>query len=408
MSKVKFNLKKPNSFKETLILLKMYVGERLPVVISTEEKIYPKNWNFEKQRAKGRHTKFKQINTWLDDLEEIAIQEFRNFRKKGIKITNEELKNAILQKIGKSKTNNLFFDYIEKLYNRKTANGLQVRSYISSLKLLKSFNKNLSFEDITISFYYNYISYLFELGYSRNYVGVQIKNIKTFMSDAFNEKPPLHQNLDFKRKDFKKTTAKTFSIALSPFDIHKIATADLPENLIVTRDYFVIACDTGLRFQNWKDAHEGNFKKYDNVNILVIFTPKKDKLIAVPPSERVLKILKKYGGKLPSLKSNKEVNENLKEIGKLAGLTRITQNIIHKKQKEIKNVPLYKLIHTHTARTSFITNLRNKGVQDNDIMKMTGHSSVSSMSAYDKETAIKNAIKIKKNVVINSYFSKSK
>lgn len=406
MSKVKFNLKKPSSDKETLIILKMYLGEKLPMVISTEEKTHAKKWDFQKQRITGRHTKIKKQNQYLDDLEEIALDEFRAFRKKGITTTNKALKNAILQKLGKQ-TENQFFEYIEKLYKRKTANGEKVRSYLSSSKLLKAYNPKLTFEDITITFYHEYIQHLHEKSYATNYIGVQIKNIKVFMNEAAKEKPPLHQNFDFKRNDFKKPTAATFGVFLTPMDIQKIHIAKVPKHLEVDKDFFVLACDTGLRFQNWNDINTANVREIKGEKILYVLTDKSDTNVAVPLYNRALSILDKYNGKLPKCKSNKEVNENIKEIARLAGLTRDTKKIIQRREKDVSHQPFYKLITTHSARRTFINNLKTQGVQDSDIQKMTGHSKSDTLATYDKESVIQNALKIKKKVIINSYISKA-
>lgn len=405
MSKSKFNLKAPSSEKVTPILLKMHVGEKTPVVISIKESIFPKKWNFNTQRSKGRTAKDKRLNDYIDSIEEISTEVYRNFKKNGIKVKNKSLKLAILERLGEN-SNNKFYDFIDKIYAQKTGKGQQVKSYLSTKKILQKFNDNLSFDDITINFYHDFVNYLFQEGYSKNYIGVIIKNIKVFMNDSFEEKPPLHKNLDFKRKDFKKPSAPTFTIPLHPADIQKIYKAKLPEHLEVSRDYFILACDTGVRFQNWQDINSFNIKDQEGIKLLIINTDKTNTNICVFMSSRSLEILKKHGGQLPPKKSNKDVNKNLKEIGLLAGLDRKVKRIIERKEKETEYTELYKCISTHTARTSFITYLKSKGIQDSDIMKMTGQKSSQTLSIYDKESNIQNAIKTSKKVKINHYIAK--
>ena len=47
-----------------------------------------------------------------------------------------------------------------------------------------------------------------------------------------------------------------------------------------------------------------------------------------------------------------------------------------------KEVPMYELISTHTARRSFITIMLNSGVPDKAIMKITGHKSINNFQVY--------------------------
>jgi integrase len=44
--------------------------------------------------------------------------------------------------------------------------------------------------------------------------------------------------------------------------------------------------------------------------------------------------------------------------------------------------PFYKLIQTHTARRTFITIMKKKGVADKTIMKMTGHKDLKTFNTY--------------------------
>ena len=63
--------------------------------------------------------------------------------------------------------------------------------------------------------------------------------------------------------------------------------------------------------------------------------------------------------------------------------------------------PLFERISTHTARRSFVTNMKLKGIQDSEIMKMTGHKDGKTLAKYDKETSIQNAVKLGKKSNFN-------
>ena len=46
--------------------------------------------------------------------------------------------------------------------------------------------------------------------------------------------------------------------------------------------------------------------------------------------------------------------------------------------------PFYKRVSTHTARRTFITILKNKGIADKTIMEMTGHKDFKTFNSYYK------------------------
>ena len=46
--------------------------------------------------------------------------------------------------------------------------------------------------------------------------------------------------------------------------------------------------------------------------------------------------------------------------------------------------PYYERISTHTARRSFITIMRNKGIADKTIMSISGHTDIKSFNQYQQ------------------------
>ena len=89
-------------------------------------------------------------------------------------------------------------------------------------------------------------------------------------------------------------------------------------------------------------------------------------------------ILEKYNYTLPVI-SEQKFREYIKETARLVGFTeqvivasRIGNTISEESKRRCD------LISTHTARRTFITIMKNKGVPDKVIMKITGHKSLSS------------------------------
>lgn len=95
-------------------------------------------------------------------------------------------------------------------------------------------------------------------------------------------------------------------------------------------------------------------------------------------------ILKKYDYKLPLI-TNQKQNEFIKDIFEDASFNEIveytrTQN----KEKTTKEKVFKDRISTHTARRTFITIMKKKGIADKTIMSMTGHKDLKTFNTYYK------------------------
>jgi integrase len=404
MGKAKFNLKNPASKDETLILLKLHLrSQALPVVISTEEKIHPKKWNKKRQRSNGRSQKAKLLNEWLDFLENTANSCYKSFLKKGIAPTTASLKTDILSKMGKNHKND-FFSFIMSVFEQQQKNGKPSAGIFRTLhNKLKAFQKRTTFDDIDFNYYHRLVTYLYDCNHKTSYINQIISKLVYVMRQA--QRQNLHTNLTY--QEFKPVKSNTHHITLSPAQIQALYQKQLDGEMEAARDIFICACDTGLRHQNWHSINAKNIQTIDGVQILSLTTLKSNTKIAVPVSKRVQAILNKYEGNLPVIPYHRLV-PHIRTAAQLAGLTEEVEHIEYRKNKTVTHTPLYELIGTHTARRSFITNLKRQGIQDADIMKMSGHKSAAAFNKYDKETLNQNALKIAKKLEINNFLKIAK
>ncbi|RQP13902.1 MAG: hypothetical protein EAS52_18575 [Parapedobacter sp.] len=94
-------------------------------------------------------------------------------------------------------------------------------------------------------------------------------------------------------------------------------------------------------------------------------------------------ILDKYNGCTPGAVSLQKLNEHLKTLGELAGLTHDVDFVGYVKGKRVlKKVPFNTLIGTHTARRSFATNMFELGIPTLLIMAITGHKTEKAFLTY--------------------------
>src|SRR5690606_31243547 len=132
-------------------------------------------------------------------------------------------------------------------------------------------------------------------------------------------------------------------------------------------DIFVFQCLTGLRYGELKLINERTI-----INNTLVIQEEKD----VTKTSRVIPlfdisnyILKKYDYKLPIL-SNQKQNKFIKDV---FGEAKFTFDVEYSRTKnkvqETKVKAFNKRISTHTARRTFVTIMKKKGIADKTIME---------------------------------------
>jgi len=394
-----FVLKEPNSKEDTLIyLLYRFQGSKLKY--STGQKINPKFWNPETQRARESRVfpGYAEFNALLNNLDHIVDNAYRKLINDHVSPTPDLLKSALnqfLQKEGSREKDLITFaEYWVETTDRSPGTKKQLRQAIRNLKEFKQASKrSLHLDSIDLDFYDSFIDFLIKKNYGKNSIGTLIKNVKVFMNEAVDRK--LTTNLQFRNKRFKTVEEPTETIYLTEKEIKRLYELDLSSNsrLNKVRDLFIIGCYTGLRFSDLVSLRKENINRAGDV--VKITTKKTGEVVIIPLKGYVREILKKYEGTAPEPISNQKMNEYLKELGQLAELEEdiiITQTKGGKRQSE--TFKKWELITTHTARRSFATNAYLLNVPTISIMKITGHRTEKSFLKYIKISQEDNANKL--------------
>ncbi|WP_274474211.1 site-specific integrase [Mangrovimonas aestuarii] len=399
MSKAKFILKEPNSKEETLVYL-VYNYQYKRFKYSTREKINPKFWNGNEQRAKKskQFPEYPEFNSRLDKIEYGINTAFRKLLNDGIQPNNTNLKEALEDEISDSivkpnKTN--FLGFVEKFIEESKLNKKlgTIKVYNTTFKYLKEYSSRnrIDFDTIDLEFYNNYTHYLSnENNLSANTVGKHIKTIKTFLNEATDR--GINNNLEFKKKKFKTIREESDSIYLSIEELKKIEKLDLSAipRLERVRDLFLIGCYTGLRFSDFTQINPSNIN--NQKSIIQVRTQKTGQRVTIPMHKTVKATLDKYNNRLPKSYVNQTMNKYLKEIASLAGIKEEVETTISRAGEiERTTLPKYKLVSTHTARRSFATNTYLANVPPIAIMKITGHKTERSFMQYIRITQEENA-----------------
>lgn len=160
---------------------------------------------------------------------------------------------------------------------------------------------------------------------------------------------------------------------------NQIAEADLSEHpaLAIQRDIFIFQCCIGCRVSDLFKMTDSNI-----IDGAIEYIPHKTKgerqnVVRVPLNERAAALLKQYknvdpkGRILPFISAQK-YNDSIKEIFRLAGVTRMVTTIDSITGKEVQK-PINEVASSHMARRTFVGNLYKKVKDPNLIASMSGH-----------------------------------
>ncbi|MDD5569637.1 MAG: site-specific integrase [Bacteroidales bacterium] len=305
--------------------------------------------------------------------------------KKGIPLTLENIADYIK---GKDDEIN-FTEYAEKVAKRFKDSG-QVSSYIkynNNIEKLKKYvgNKNLKFNDISVTFLINFEIHLKKLGNGVSTIEKEFKIIRAILYRAIREGLFEQERNPFFQ--FKLKSEKTSRMKLNEDEIMKIENLQLTENTPIwhTRNYWLFSFYTaGVRFSDlcmlkWesirndrlvykmnKTAKEKSIKLFPKTKAILAYYDREDKKnedFIFP----ILDLKYDYSDKffLHRQISSKDVmiNKNLKTIATMC---------------EIKT-PL----SFHISRHSFAYIARKSGKMDiYQISKMLGHSDIKVSERY--------------------------
>ncbi len=267
------------------------------------------------------------------------------------------------------------------IYNHKNAlHRLQ--------KYCKEKHKKIVWELFNRRFEESFTAWMNDQGYSANTIASQYSIMKVWLSDAeidglvvdkyFHKYPTKAQEVD--------------NIYLSEAEIQRLYEIDFSKeevkekidpksNIEQTRDLFVIACWTALRYGDWHDLSKSQITK----NRINTTTHKTMKEVTIPIHPMVQEIIQKYNGKLPKSVDKSKTIIQIQKCGELAHIDElITLHRIKGGEEILLQEPKYKFITNHTARRSFCTNMFLRKIPTRAIMAISGHTTEANFLKYIK------------------------
>ncbi|PQA59820.1 site-specific integrase [Siphonobacter curvatus] len=304
------------------------------------------------------------------------------------------------------------YDFFEE-YDRFMADGIlmgkkdgTMRPYRALLKLLKKFDEikpgTLIISEYTASVHQSFLRYLMSLrDYHPNYISGICKNLTAFFNWCIKQGYPLHkQHAKISQKYIEPPRCVltmeevTQIMGVNVFRYNDYVAALNPEDRLgipmwktveKTRDSFVFACFTGLRYSDLSRLSESHIVDGKDYDLIILHPTKavttrsvKIKKVVIPLTDIPQSIRNKYKNRhstIVPVPAASYYNSSLKILATIAGLKGSFETIEYERNTpKIVNVPKVEAITSHVARHTFATLLAGLNIPQKFIQDTLGHS----------------------------------
>lgn len=360
-----YNRKKSlNKKGMALVQVEAYLN-RKKKYFSTKVYLSPDQWDFKKRMVKN-HPNADAINHMLYEfMAEIEKKELGLWQQ-GKQISLDSLKNSMENQDDSTSFIAFFRNEIAKSSLKESTK----RNHLSTLELLRSYKKDVSFSELTFEFISSFDHYLQQKGYHTNTITKHMKHLKRHINVAINKEYMEIQKYAFRK--YKIKSVENNHTHLSPEELGKIESLELGgrfTKLEKTKDAFLFCCYAGLRYSDFTNLSPENIVKMHQETWLIYKSVKTNTEVRLPLyllfEGKGIEVLNKYQDDLADffkLRDNSNVNKELLIIAKLSGLN--------------------KRISFHTARHTNATLLIYSGVNITTVQKLLGHKSVKTTQVY--------------------------
>ncbi len=381
------------------IYIRLREGRNIDAKAKTKYVINSTDWSAAKGQPKNlKDEDFKKLNKDLIDLGNDLLTHY-NKSVNNTEINTQWLKDFIKPpEQAEAIPNKLtaYFDYYsthkKSTIEASTHTKLHVNKHLVE-RFQKSTNREYYIKDVNADFKLKFEAYCISDNYAPNTIARTIKFIKTICYHARNNGIETH----FQLNSISAKTVKVEKIFLTPEEIVQIQKKDLKfDYLVNARDWLIISCETGQRVSDFMRFTKEQIRFEGEVPLIEFTQVKTGKIMAIPLSKTVRTILERRNGEFPRKISDQKYNEFIKEVCKLAGLTKKTKGSKIDKEttrKESGLFPKHELVTSHIGRRSFATNNYGR-IPTSLLINVTGHSTESMFLEYIGKTVTEKAIQL--------------
>ena len=431
----RFNLRKPRSEKPTNLYLVCRINNK-QVKLSTGVKIYPDHWNEKRQEAyiSVRLSEIDNINNTIVNKKITKLKEYFIEFKHYLCMHPDEigesmklLKQHIYKDRMKKELQKPATFIMKQIIEAKTCAESSKKQYRSNIDKFERFLKENEIPNTwesmnldTINRYQKQIikeNPLHPHNTLRNIIKGSIFNLLGIadkrLDIPFKWSDSNLNSFEFVKDKSNKELADNKKVSLTEEQLNKFykhiitGTERQIKKYTEIRDLFILQCLVGQRIGDMQKFFNGDNEMDEEAGTISIIQQKTKARAIIPLLPLAKEIISKYENKeLLYYKERKSiVNEALKEVAEQAGLD---EPITYEENGIKQTQPLYKLLHTHTARHTFITILCRKGIPKETVIIATGHEDTkmidkvySHLNSKDKAKKVSNAFKSLNNGIFN-------
>lgn len=394
--KVSFHLRKDKVNKDGLMPIRMLITAKdckiFKVIkgVNCKESLWDKrSERLNPPRKNNPYNYYIEYNKIIDEREYEIKKLFRYILLNNINPTKDYILEKLENGLDKVNLTHEFFPTFEEFTDsgKSTKTPRTIKSYVTTINFLKDFESysgtRLLFDSIDSTFFEKLQDYTFTERKNKNsYFAFIIKVLKTFMNWSFEKE--YHQNI--KHKKFHAKEDETEIIYLTMDELMRLYKKDFENaRLNQVRDMYVFNSVTGLRVSDYRALKPSNIKE-DHI----VLTIQKTKAIntKIPLNKFSKEILARYKDTihepLPVI-SDQKFNKYIKECCEKVEINTLITKTRYVGQKKVeKTVPKHKLITSHTARKTFVTNSLILGMKEMVVRNITGHKKEESFRRYVK------------------------
>nr|WP_315214084.1 phage integrase SAM-like domain-containing protein [uncultured Flavobacterium sp.] len=380
------------------IVLKRKTGFMIDAKDWSEDKSLPKTSN---EDLKGLKSKLEKLAIFINEAHNKTVSSGIEFDGQWLQL-QIDLYNNKIPVVDLDVLTAYIQKYIDEApfkQNAKKGLGLS-NGRVQNLKLFKTTivryegdslnNKSILIKEIDLKWVEKYKMWLFNLGYSPNYVGKNIANVRTICLDASKndiETSPQIKNI----KGISESKEPEDIVFLSEEEQEAIKRAPLiREALINARKWLLLGCLIGQRGGDLLNITQKNIKEINGIKIIELKQQKTGKIVAIPLLPEAVQVIESG---LPYKTSLVHFNEYIKDICEAAKLDAPTKGRkkINQGKPNVNDVyPKYKMVSSHICRRSFATNFYGR-IPTPILKDITGHGSERMFLAYIGKTSYDSA-----------------
>lgn len=396
-------------------------GKYVPMRISTKWRIHPDQWDKKNKRPieTYKRSKGKDLEDAIERIRKVSFDQLSFYRNKHKEDPHPKvLKELVQMELGRKKVkdeHHILTTFIQSQIDKRTklesSNKLHwsssnAKQYNTLIKHIEDYEKErkitLAIETLSEEQYWDFFKTISVIRYREKEIGHKVNTIAKTCSklrSVLNSANDLGISVGFnyQKKGMKigEVDAKHDTF-LDEDQLTKIIKEDVGHSAEFThaKNYLIISSLTGLRMDDMRHLHEVKIetmksqgKEFEGFYTKVRKSKNNgvDMVVAIPILEPIRSLLNEYNGQFPKFPAPSNIRSNIRKLLKHLKFNNdvLVSHRYYGFDDEEEKHPQHSVFVPHDCRRTFITNLKQLGIHNEEIEPIT-HPKVKYSSIIDK------------------------